>query len=102
MSSTSKEREKKAEILSYFHLQILDPILISLTASQSLKRQICQAMRKMGRYDSCTVLKCYWTEIQGEDRRTKLADQMRDEGFPRFEQMAEEVKMKFNTTWLRS
>lgn len=98
----SREAQKKAEVLSYLHQHVFDPILDSETASERLKRGVRMTITRMNERDAAGIVQYFWSAVIGTERSTKFARDMRDEGFTRFEEVLEDFRERFDDRWLRS
>jgi predicted glycosyl hydrolase (DUF1957 family) len=97
-----RESEKRAEVLTFLHEHVFDPILDSPTASDSLKRGVRYTIMRMNERDAAGIVQYYWSAIIGTERSTEFARQMRAEGFTRFEEVIDEFRDRFGDRWLRS
>lgn len=93
---------KKDEIMQYLHTNVFDPILLSTTASESLKTGVRYTIMRMNERDAKGMMLYFWSAISGTERSTKFAKMMKKEGFTRFEEILEDFRDKFNDKWLRT
>ncbi len=87
-------REK--EIMEYLHEQVFDPILISPTASERLKRGVRLTVTRLRQRSADKMVQYYWNAVIGTERSVGFSAQMRQEGFTRFEEIIEEFRMRFD------
>lgn len=97
-----RELEKRAEVLTFLHEHVFDPILNSHTSSDSLKRGVRYTIMRMNERDAAGIVHYYWSAIIGTEKSTEFARQMRAEGFTRFEEIIDEFRDYFGDCWLRS
>lgn len=76
---------KEDEIMDFLHANVFDPILASPTASARLKQGVRLTITRMSQRDAVGMMSYYWSAIIGTDRSTKFAEEMRREGFTRFD-----------------
>lgn len=100
--SSTRESQKKAEVMGFLHEQVFDPILNSNASSDTLKRGVRYTVMRMNERDAAGIVGYYWSAIVGTDRSTEFARNMRTEGFTRFEEVIDEFRDRFNDRWLRS
>jgi hypothetical protein len=95
--------EKKAELMAFLRERVFDPILNSPDASVRLKTGVRYTIMRMNKRDPFGMVQYYWSAVQGTDRSIRFADDMREEGFTRFEDPAvlEEFRVRFGDDWLR-
>ena len=48
------------------------------------------------------MLHFFWSAVQGTDKSINFSDLMKSNGITRFEDVLEEVRVKFNDEWLRA
>lgn len=96
--------EKKKELMKFLHERVFDPILTSPDSSESLKRGVRSTIMRMNQRDPLGMVQYYWSAIQGTDRSIRFAENMKSEGFVRFEdkEILEEFRTKFGDDWLNS
>jgi hypothetical protein len=94
--------DKKTEILNYLHENVFDPILCSQKASGTLKKGVRLTIMRMNKLDFAGIRQYYWSALSGTDRSIRFADEMRAEGFTRFEEILEDFRRRFDDKWLNS
>ena len=92
---------KEQEIMDFLYKNVFDPILNSPNASDTLKKGVNYTVMRMNQKDAMGMIKYYWSAIIGTDRSTNFANQMKTEGFIRFEEIIDEFRDKFNNEWIR-
>lgn len=93
---------KAAEILAFLHEQVFAPILDSKSASQKLKQGVRYTIMRLQERDAKGMISYYWSAIVGTDKSVPFAQQMRGEGYTRFEEVIDEFRLRFNDAWLRT
>ncbi len=90
--------------MAFLHERVFDPILNSPDASARLKTGVRYTIMRMNERDPLGMVQYYWSAVQGTDRSIRFADDMRVEGFTRFEDPAvlEEFRIRFGDDWIRS
>jgi hypothetical protein len=103
-ASHRANEEKKAELMAFLHEKVFNPILESPDASQRLKSGVRLTIIRMNECDPRGMVQYYWAVIRGTDRSIRFAEDMRREGFTRFEdeEILEEFRVRFGDRWLRS
>ena len=98
------DEEKKDELMAFLHEMVFDPILTSAEASERLKTGVRYTIMRMKERDPLGMVQYYWSAIRGTDRSIRFAEDMRREGFSRFEdeEILEQFRVRFGDAWLRS
>jgi hypothetical protein len=96
------KEEKKAEIMAFLHEHVFDPVLQSDHASTRLKQGVRYTIMRMNERNPTGMVQYYWSAIIGTDKSITFAEDMRREGFTRFEEIFDEFRRRFNDDWLRS
>jgi predicted glycosyl hydrolase (DUF1957 family) len=86
---------KEDEIMNFLHKNVFDPILSSPIASSRLKQGVRLTITRMRQRDALGMMSYYWSAIIGTDRSTRFANEMRQEGFTRFEETIDEFRERF-------
>jgi hypothetical protein len=92
---------KEAEIMSFLHEHVFDPVLQSPEASENLKRGIRYTIMRLNQRDAAGMVQYYWSAIVGTDPSIAFAARLRQEGFGRFEEAIDEFRVRFDNRWLR-
>lgn len=96
---------KKDELMAFLHQHVFDPVLIdSSKASKRLKDGVRLTIMRMKRLEPASMHRYFWTAVGGTGRSIPFGEEMRREGFTRFEdtQISKEFSRRFNDEWLRS
>ena len=93
---------KEEEIMQFLHENVFDPILSSKDASENLKKGVRYTIMRLKERDALGMIQYYWSAIIGTERSIGFAQQMRAEGFTRFEEVIDEFRDRFSDRWLRS
>lgn len=93
---------KEEEIMQFFHENVFEPILDSPNASDTLKRGIRYTIMRLNERDAAGMIQYYWSAIVGTERSTNFAEQIKREGFTRFEEVIDEFRRRFNDKWLKT
>ena len=90
--------------MAYLHEHVFDPILNSPTASDRLKQGVRYTIMRMNERDPEGMVYYYWSAIIGTEKSVRFAEDMRQEGFTRFEDpgVIDEFRRRFNDAWIRS
>lgn len=92
---------KEQEIMDFVHEHIFDPVLMSITASESLGQGVRLTIMRVGQRDAAGTVQYYWSAIIGTERSIGFAARMRQEGFTRFEDALEAFRVRFDNAFLR-
>ena len=87
--------------MGFLHQRIFDPILQSSEASEKLKQGVRYTIMRMEQRDAAGMIGYYWSAIIGTERSIGFAEQMRREGFGRFEEALEEFRLRFDDAFIR-
>lgn len=93
---------KEQEIMDYLHRNVFDPILASKTASAKAKQGVRLTISRMERLDAEGMLHYYWTAVCQAENAFAFAELLKAEHMPRFEDVLEDFRRRFNDAWLRS
>ena len=94
---------KKVELMAFLHEHVFDPVLNSARASDRLKQGVRMTIVRMKQRDPAGMVGYYWSAIVGTKRSVNFADDMRREGFTRFEDpgVIDQFRRRFDDAWLR-
>jgi hypothetical protein len=95
MAKSTQDDPQKAEIIEFLRERVFDPILSSPKASERLKRGVRVTVSRMERLDADGVHRYYWSAIAGTPNAIEFAEDMKKEGFGRFEEVLEEFRKRF-------
>jgi len=95
--------DKEREIRAFLHSRVFDPVLNSPFASPRVRRGVINTIHRMQGMDADDMVRYFhWLVEHGSDTSGSFAEQMRDEGFTRFEDIRHEFDVRFSRAWLRS
>ena len=95
--------DKEREIRAFLHSRVFDPVLNAPHSSPRLKHGVMNTIRRMQDMDAYDMVRYFhWLVEHGSDTSGSFAEQMRAEGFTRFEDVRHEFDMRFSRTWLGS
>ena len=87
--------------MDYLHEHIFDPILTAARASESLKQGVRYTIMRMEQRDAAGMVHYFWSAIIGTERSVGFAAKMKAEGFTRFEEVLEDLRVRFDDRFLR-
>lgn len=93
---------KEQELMNFLQERVFQPVLDSPTASRELKSGVNLTIARMNQREASGMVHYFWSAIVGTERSIGFAHRMRQEGFARFEEVLEELRVRFNDAWLRS
>ncbi len=92
---------KEKEIMDFLHKKVFDPILNSPSSSTSVKNGVNLTIGRMNRLPAEKMIQYFWSALATENAIV-FAKRLKQEDMPRFEDVFEEFRDKFNDKWLRS
>lgn len=92
---------KQQQIMSYLHEHIFQPVLTSPSASEQLKSGIRFTIMRMEQLEAPKMIQYFWSAIIGTERSIGFAAKMQAEGFTRFEEIFQDVRVRFDDRFLR-
>jgi hypothetical protein len=97
MSEAQPEQQRKTEVLTFLHEKVFDPLLNSAKASARLKQGVRYTIMRLNERDADGIIRYYWSAVVGTDKSIAFAQDMRHEGFTRFEdrEVLEEFRKRF-------
>ena len=87
---------KEQEIMKYLHDNVFDPVLVSETASPTLKKGIRLTVVRMGRLGAAGMIHYFWSAVSGTEKSVPFYKRMLDEGFTSFEDKIVEFRERFS------
>lgn len=93
---------KEEEILKFLDDKVFQPILTSSNAPKDLKAGVRLTRERMSKLKAEKMIQYYWSAITGTERSINFANNMKNSGFTRFEEVLEEFRKKFNDDFLKS
>jgi hypothetical protein len=97
LMSTSTPGSDEQAIMQFLHERVFDAILNSPNASSPLKAGVRLTIHRMNERDAAGMVNYYWAAIAGTERSLDFADEMKRQGFKRFEDqdVIEEFQKRF-------
>lgn len=92
---------KEEELMEYLHQKVFDPILNSPAAPANIKSGVNITIGRMDRLSAEKMIQYFWSAL-ATDNAIKFSKRVKEEKLPRFEDVMEEFRDKFNDEWLRS
>jgi hypothetical protein len=104
MATAINADAKKADIMAFLHQNVFDPVLTSPKSSNRLKQGVRATIMRMNKLSPASMVQYYWSAIVGTEKSMNFADDMRKEGFSRFEDQGviDDFRRRFDDDWLRS
>lgn len=98
------ERQKQKEIMEYFDEKIFQPALSFAKENRNttVLRGVNLTKARMSRLPSDKMIMFFWHAIVGTDKSIKFSDILKENGILRFEDVMEEVRVKFDSKFLKS
>lgn len=97
------ETQRCQEMDNYFNAKLFEPT-IKYATDNNIK-EIAQGARytrmRMSQLDSKKKLQYFWSAIQGTEKSIKFSKLLKDNGVLRFEDILEEVRVKFNDDYFK-
>lgn len=87
--------------MCFLHAHVFEPVLLSPSASISIKQGIRQTIMRMERRDVAGMVRFFWVAVIGTERSIGFAASMKKEGFTRFEEILEEFRLRFNDKFIK-
>ena len=91
---------KEEEVMEFLHQRVFDPILNSKEAPASLKSGVNLTIGRMNRLPAAKMVQYFWSTL-ATDNAIAFSEKLEAEGLPRFEDVSEEFRYKFDDEWLR-
>ena len=92
---------KEQEVMDYLHRNVFDVILSSKTVSGKLKSGVKLTIGRMNQLSAEKMVQYFWSALATENAIT-FSKLLKAEGMPRFEDVMEDFRDRFNDRWLRS
>ena len=90
---------KEEELMNFLHERVFDPILNSSEASANIKSGIHRTICHMNRLSAKSMVSYFWSALM-RDNAIAFSKKLKAEGLPRFEDVLEEFRDKFNDAWI--
>ena len=91
---------KEQELMAFLHEKIFNPVLDSPKVPANIKSGVNLTIARMTRLSAEKMIQYYWSALS-TDNAINFSKKMKEEGLPRFEDILEEFRDKFNDEWLR-
>lgn len=91
---------KEEELMAFLHEKVFDPILDSKAAPANIKSGVNLTIGRMNKLSAEKMVQYFWSAL-ATDNAISFSKKMKAEGLPRFEDVLEEFRDKFNDAWLR-
>lgn len=92
---------KEEELMNFLHEKVFDPILSSKEAPANIKSGVNLTIGRMNRLSAEKMIQYFWFAL-ATDNAISFSKKIKAEGLPRFEDVLEEFRDRFNDAWLRS
>lgn len=98
------EIERCNEIMNYFDEKIFNPALDFAKRNHNniVFKGVNLTRARMHRLSSEKKIQFFWSAIVGTDKSIRFSDILKDNGVTRFEDIIEEVRVKFNNDYLKA
>ena len=91
---------KEQELMDFLHENVFDPILRSPDAPAAVKSGVQLTIARMSKLSAEGMIRYYWSALS-TDNAIRFSDRVKAEGLPRFEDVLETFRVRFNDDWLR-
>ena len=91
---------KEAEIMTFLHDRVFNPILNSKDCSNNVKNGVHLTIDRMNKLSAEKMIQYFWSAL-ATDNAIQFSKKIKQENLPRFEDVFEEFRDKFNDKWLR-
>ena len=96
------EEQKREEIMNYFNERIFEPA-IKFSKGSNI-REIAQGVRytrmRMQQLSAEGMIHYFWAAVQGTDKSIAFSKLLKDNRVLRFEDILEDVRVRFNSDYL--
>ena len=86
--------------MDFLHENVSDPILRSPDAPAAVKSGVQLTIARMSKLSAEGMIRYYWLALS-TDNAIRFSDRVKAEGLPRFEDVLEMFRARFNDDWLR-
>lgn len=90
---------KEQELMAFLHEKVFDPILNSPDTPADIKSGVNLTIGRMNRLSAEKMIQYYWSALS-TDNAILFSKKMKSENLPRFEDVLEEFRDRFNENWL--
>lgn len=91
---------KEQELMAFLHEKVFDPILNSKETPAHIKSGVNLTIGRMNRLSAEKMVQYFWSAL-ATDNAITFSKKIKSEGLPRFEDVFEEFRDKFNDEWFR-
>lgn len=91
---------KEEELMAFLHEKVFDSILNSKDAPANIKSGVNLTIGRMNRLSAKKMVQYFWSAL-ATDSAISFSKKMKAEGLPRFEDVLEKFRDRFNDAWLR-
>lgn len=92
---------KEQELMNFLHKKVFDPILYSQNTPANIKSGVNLTIGRMNKLSAEKMIRYFWSALATENAII-FSKKMKAEGLPRFEDVMEEFRDKFNDAWLNN
>lgn len=98
------EVERCKDIMNYFDEKIFNPAIsyAKQNKNSTILKGINITRARMNMLSSIKKIQFFWSAITGTERSIRFSDIMKENGISRFEDVLEEVRIKFNDEYFKS
>ena len=90
---------KEEELMLFLHEKVFDPILNSKDAPANIKSGVTLTIARMNKLDAEKMNQYFWSAL-ATDNAISFSKRVKAEGLPRFEDVFEDFRDRFNEEWL--
>lgn len=91
---------KEQELMNYLHEKVFDPILNCPNVPAGIKSGVNLTIGRMNKLSAEKMIQYYWSALS-TDNAILFSKRIKNENLPRFEDVMEEFRERFNDEWLR-
>lgn len=90
---------KEQELMDFLHQRVFDPILNSKNASTKVKSGVHLTIERMNRLSAEKMVQYFWSALVTENA-IAFSKVLKADNLPRFEDVMEEFRDRFNDNWI--
>ena len=91
---------KEEELMGFLHEKVFDPILASKNVPANIKSGVHLTIARLEQRDAAGMVNYFWSALITENAKI-FSKKIKEENLPRFEDVREEFRDRFNDDWLR-
>lgn len=91
---------KEQEIMDFLHQKVFDPILNSKKTPSNIRSGVNLTIGRMNKLSAEKMVQYFWSALATENA-VKFSKKVEAENLPRFEDVFEEFRDRFNEEWLK-